>query len=267
MMSKNHTAVTQPPVSSRGERVGGRIERVWHWSMRARRRAGIRRAGVASKALCSVITLAGVALLAAGCGSSSDPGVAHLAADKGSGNTSSEGGGSHPESGASAQQKMVAFARCMRSHGATNFPEPAEGKLTLRGGPGQGINPGSAQFEAAQKACQSLLPEGGKPSPQMRKQAEERALKFSACMRSHGEPDFPEPEFHGNGATLRVKVGPGGLDPRSPQFQAAQKACQQYFGPPGSKGAPPAVPPGGEASTHGGGPGGGEQSGSPVVAP
>ncbi len=86
-------------------------------------------------------------------------------------------------------------------------------------------------------------------------------------MRSHGEPNFPEPEFQGNGVRMRLKAG-GGLDPRSSQFQAAQKACRQYFGPPGSKGGPAAgAPPGGEASTQSGGPGGGEKGGSVAVAP
>jgi hypothetical protein len=271
MMSKEHTAVPLPVPSRRG-RVGRRIERVGGWiqgarvrGKRARRGARIPRAGVASRALYSVITLAAVALIVAACGSSSDPGVAHLSSGKDAGSASSEGGGSSPEGGASAQQKMVAFANCMRSHGVANFPEPVEGKLILRGGPGQGINPGSAQFEAAQKACHNLMPEGGKLSPQKQKQAEERALKFSACMRSHGEPNFPEPEFHGGGVALRLKAGPGGLDPKSPQFQAAQKACRQYLGPPGSKGEL-APPPGGEGSTKGGGAGGGEQNGS-VAAP
>jgi hypothetical protein len=139
---------------------------------------------------------------------------------------------------------MVAYAKCMREHGVANFPEPAEGHLLVKGSPGSSLDPGSAQFRAADKQCRKLLPNGGKPSPQMQKQAEERALKFSACMRAHGEPNFPEPQFHGGGVQLTLNAG-GGLDPRSPQFQAAQKACQQYFGPPGSKGSGAVTPSGG----------------------
>jgi hypothetical protein len=38
-------------------------------------------------------------------------------------------------------------------------------------------------------------------------------------MRSHGVPDFPDPTFsNGN-------IGQRGIDPRSPQFEAAGKAC------------------------------------------
>jgi hypothetical protein len=73
-------------------------------------------------------------------------------------------------------------------------------------------------------------------------------------MRSHGVPNFPTPTFEGHAVRLALKAG-SGLDPRSPQFQAAQKACRSYFGPPGSKGALPAPqggPPGGSEKGGGG---------------
>ncbi len=48
--------------------------------------------------------------------------------------------------------------------------------------------------------------------------------KFSACMRSHGVPAFPDPI--NNGQSLRVRVGPGTpVDPSSPQYQNAVAAC------------------------------------------
>jgi hypothetical protein len=214
-----------------------------------------------------IVIVAALGLLLAGCGSASTPGVAHLSSGKDPSGAGSEGGGSAPESAASAQHKLVAYSKCMRANGVPDFPEPAEGRLLVRGGPGTGLDPGSAQFQAAEKACHKLQPQGGKPSPEMMKQAQERALKFSACMRSHGEPNFPEPEFSGAGIKMTLKAGgAGGIDPRSPQFKAAQKACQQYFGPPGSKGGPLPAPPGAGASSQGGGPGASEHS-EGVVAP
>jgi hypothetical protein len=42
-------------------------------------------------------------------------------------------------------------------------------------------------------------------------------------MRSHGVPRFPDPI--NNGATLNVQIGPGGIDPSSPQYHSAQAAC------------------------------------------
>ncbi len=215
----------------------------------------------------TIAALAGLTPLLAGCGGSSDPGVAHLSSAKGSGDSSAAGGGSQPESRAGAQQKLVAYAKCMRSNGVPGFPEPVEGGIALHAGPGSGINPGSAQFQTAEKACHKLLPEGGRPSPQMQRQIQERALQFSACMRSHGEPNFPEPEFQAGAVRLRLQAGQGGLNPSSPQFQAAQKACRKYFGPPGSKGGPLAAPPGGEASGQAGGPGGGEHGEGVAATP
>src|SRR5215468_7255891 len=57
---------------------------------------------------------------------------------------------------------------------------------------------------------------------------------FSACMRSHGVPNFPDPDAQGR---LRLQGGPGtGINPDSPQFQAAQKACHKLL-PGGEKAA------------------------------
>jgi hypothetical protein len=45
-------------------------------------------------------------------------------------------------------------------------------------------------------------------------------------MREHGI-DFPDPTFEANGGA-RVRIGKGsGIDPDSPKFQEAQKACQR----------------------------------------
>lgn len=48
-------------------------------------------------------------------------------------------------------------------------------------------------------------------------------LKFSQCMRAHGVSKFPDPNSNGV-----VAIGSSsGLDPSSPVFQNAQKACQK----------------------------------------
>jgi hypothetical protein len=216
----------------------------------------------------SAVVLASGSLVLAGCGgSSSSPGVAHLSSSGSGGSPSSGGGSSSPESRESSQRKLVAFARCMRAHGVAEFPEPTEGRLLVQGGSQNGhtsgLNPRSAQFQTASKACQKLAPNGGKPNPQLVKQAQERSLKFSQCMRAHGVPNFPDPTFSGGGVSLTLKAGgAGAIDPNSSQFKAGQKACLQYFGPPGSKGGGGvalALPPGG--------PGGGGSSQESKAAP
>ncbi len=201
--------------------------------------------------------LASATLLVAGCGgSSSSPGVAHLSSNTSS-NADPSGGASSsssPESGPPTQQQMVAYSQCMRSHGVPEFPEPTEGHLIIRSGDHNGhvtgVNPRSSQFQAAQKACAKLAPNGGKPpSPAEQAKMQQKALLFSQCMRTHGVPNFPDPEFSHSGGGVGIRIGgkgggPGGIDPNSPQFQAAQKACQSLgLGP---KGAPSA------ASTSGG---------------
>jgi hypothetical protein len=217
--------------------------------------------------------LATLALLVSGCGGSTDPGVAKLGTtaasststaatggetpgggDSASGGGGNQGGEVHSEAAIAgpgsqeAQKKMVAFAQCMRTHGVPDFPEPSEGKLIIKGGGGrgssQGLNPGSPQFQAAQKACRSLAP-APKISPQQTAAMQAQALKFSECMRSHGVPSFPDPKFEGGGVRISLHAGPGGSNPQSPQFQAAQKACQGDSPlPKGGPGVAQAVPAG-----------------------
>ena len=61
-----------------------------------------------------------------------------------------------------ALAKDIKFAKCMRSHGLPNFPDPKEtsGGITFGNGNGPlpGVEKGSPQFRAAQRACQALLP-------------------------------------------------------------------------------------------------------------
>jgi hypothetical protein len=55
-------------------------------------------------------------------------------------------------------------------------------------------------------------------------------------MRSHGVPKFPDPKFQPNGGSL-LTFGKD-VNPNSPQFKAASKACQKLL-----PGAPSAAPP------------------------
>jgi hypothetical protein len=203
-----------------------------------------------------------LALLAAGCGGGSPtPDVANL------GSTTIAAGSSTPtatSSGAEAggpqaaggqavgagrftmvggsAASMMAFSSCMRSHGVPSFPDPSsQGAISISSA--SGIDPNSPQFQSAQGACQKLLPNGGAPSPAQQAQARTRALAFSACMRSHGVPNFPDPTFSGNGGiSLRITAASGGgLDPGSPVFESAQKACASDLPGALGKAAPHAV--------------------------
>jgi len=53
-------------------------------------------------------------------------------------------------------------------------------------------------------------------------------VKFTACMRSHGVPNYPDPDDQGV-ITITVSAS---LNPSSPLFQKALAACQKLL-PPG----------------------------------
>ncbi len=73
-----------------------------------------------------------------------------------------------PQMSAEDQDKVLQFARCMREHGV-DMPDPdfsGGGAMIKIGGPGDGdqgprLDPSDETFQAAEEACQSLLPGGG----------------------------------------------------------------------------------------------------------
>ena len=85
------------------------------------------------------------------------------------------------------------------------------------------------------QACRSYLPNGGHPSAAQTDKLKAQALAMSRCMRSHGVPNFPDPTFQtgpGGGVAAGIRISGAGINPNSPAFQAAQKACAQFFGGP-----------------------------------
>ena len=60
-----------------------------------------------------------------------------------------------------------------------------------------------------------------------------QALKFVACMRSHGLPGMADPVVNVNADRVSQPI-PAGIKPNSPVFQSAQRACQKLIpgGPP-----------------------------------
>jgi hypothetical protein len=184
-----------------------------------------------------LIALALLAITAAGCGSKpTSSGVAQLPSATTTTSASSSPAGGSPTS---REDGIDKFSACMRSHGVPKFPDPTPssgGGMNLAISPGSGLDPKSPQFQAAQKTCQKLLPNGGKPDAAMQAKMQAQLLKFSACMRSHGLPNFPDPTFSNGGAQMSLGGKGSGLNPKSPVFQAAQKACQSVA--PGGKGGP-----------------------------
>jgi hypothetical protein len=69
-----------------------------------------------------------------------------------------------PQEKVAREEAVQKFARCMREHGINVHASSSGGGVQVRvgGGPGsRGPNPESPAFQAAQKACQGLMPDKG----------------------------------------------------------------------------------------------------------
>jgi hypothetical protein len=194
--------------------------------------------GPRARLLTSAALLSG-ALALAGCGGSSSLGVAHLSTSKSASSASPEGAGSSPASTASPEQAGVAFAKCMRSNGVPNFPDPKAGGGFLFHA-NTGMNPSSPAFKAAQAKCHKLMPGGGPPSTtNPSPQTLARFLKVARCMRAHGVSGFPDPRTSvpsnpfgsGSGTGVisdiegAILIFPSTIDQQSPVFTRAAAAC------------------------------------------
>jgi hypothetical protein len=135
--------------------------------------------------------------------------------------SSTTSGGAATAGGTTGSQ-LLAFARCMRSHGVPDYPDPtSSGKLPSATPQQLGVS--SAQDEVAQNACLHLLPNGdGGPSQAQVQLDRNSLLPYTRCMRSHGVSNFPDPDTRGH-----LDVGAGTDVPvNTPQFQRAFQACK-----------------------------------------
>ena len=150
-------------------------------------------------------------------------GLVLLGAAGGGPPAAASGGSSHAGKATNAQ--LLAFARCMRSKGVPNYPDPTSSGLPKETLQQLGVT--SSRFQAAQSACQHLLPNGGQgPTQAEVQQVKAEGLKFARCMRRHGVA-LPDPA-----STGRIPDPASvGIDQGSPQFEAANQACRKYRPP------------------------------------
>jgi hypothetical protein len=161
----------------------------------------------------AIVATAGITLLAAACG-----------------------GSSAPDSTTDKYAAALSYSHCMRSHGVSNFPDPARGSGGIQiSGSQSGMNPQSPTFASARQSCRHLLPHGGEPTHVDRQQALARMLRISRCMRAHGISGFPDPTasppsdragyssiMSNGGAWLAI---PNSIDVGAPAFKQAAPAC------------------------------------------
>jgi hypothetical protein len=151
---------------------------------------------------------------------------------------SANSSGSNPTA-TQARQDGVSFARCMRSHGVSSFPDPSAngGGFTLSA---PGINSSSPAFKAAETACKDLLPVKHVPYQPPTAAAYARLLHWAKCMRAHGIPGMPDPRpdpppAPGSPGTADIGtlMGDGGywvgipatVDAHSPAFARRSATC------------------------------------------
>jgi hypothetical protein len=125
----------------------------------------------------ALIAAASMALLSASC----------------SGGPSAAGAGGPSNAGGSAHSRELAYARCVRSHGVPNFPDPGSSgefnKTTL-----EQLAASNSQYPTATQTCAHLLPNsGGGPTAAQVRQEWTGMASFARCMRSHGVPGWPDP--------------------------------------------------------------------------
>ncbi len=160
-----------------------------------------------------LVVAAGLALLVAGCGSSSPSSTTGAAAVS-------------PQNLAS---EAFRFADCMRQHGVTNFPDPqvssSQGQQRVAIAVPAGVA-GSPQLKAARQACRGILPTPSQISAYVkaRQQARKQGLlSFARCVRSHGVTNFPDPTDQGQ--LTRAMLTAANVDVHAPNVLVAARAC------------------------------------------
>jgi hypothetical protein len=185
-----------------------------------------RPAALGGPAVLGALALAAAGVLLAGCAG---------------GGSASNGSLARPTtSPGSVEAAALAFARCMRSGGVPNFPDPRAGGGFLFH-TGAGVDPSSPAFQAAQAKCRRFLPPGPGSGPPPSAQAVAKMLGVARCMRGHGVPNFPDPRTtvpsnpraalggSGKGVISDIEgvilvFGPT-IEMQSPAFTRAADAC------------------------------------------
>lgn len=142
---------------------------------------------------------------------------------------SSHSTGSSASAVTRSSSPLVAFAKCMRANGVPNFPDQGHGGIEIDANPTahtltvDGITIGAPAYQVARAKCQKDMPHQS-ATPAQQAQARASILRFSKCMRGHGVRNFPDPKFI-NGPDGNQRVDLPGINPQSPAFQTAAKAC------------------------------------------
>jgi len=133
---------------------------------------------------------------------------------------SPESSGTASTAESASYRANIAFSQCMRTHGVPDFPDPQPGSnFSLSGpltGPAADTTSGKATI-----ACEHLLPNGPVSSNgSVSTQELAEGVALAQCLRSHGEPSFPDPTVVNGGLSFDF------TSVSTSQFKAAVSACR-----------------------------------------
>jgi hypothetical protein len=144
----------------------------------------------------------------------------------GSSSASSSTSGSQPTQAQiqQAQQDVVRFSDCMRSHGVSNLPDPTTSPRGFK----ESLDPSTAHspaFLSAVTVCRHLLPNHGQPNQSPAPSPAQIAafMAFARCIRSHGFPSFPDPTSSGD--LTHEMLASAGINLHQPAVLRAGYAC------------------------------------------
>lgn len=188
------------------------------------------RAGAAGLLLITVLAACGGGAAPSGVATLQSPGAGESAPS------------ASPSATLDPETAQLEFARCMRENGI-DMPDPGSGAGGAIQIGGDGLD--ADKMQAAFEACRQYMGTAAEGPLAMDPEMQDKLIEFAGCMRDNGV-DFPDPDFSGGGGSISIG-GPGGIDPSSSEFQAAQEACQSILGDLGPRfdGAGPAGGPGG----------------------
>jgi len=162
------------------------------------------------------------AILVAGCGGGSSPGVANVGSSTTTRSSTVSSSGGSPTAAQLLQEQRDAtrFADCMRSHGVPDFPDPTVAPRAFK----QAFDTQSPAFQSADAACAHLLP-AGQPNqnPPPTHAQIDALLAFARCLRRHGFPGFPDPS--GSGQLTHQMLAKAGIDLHDAAVVEAADAC------------------------------------------
>ena len=124
---------------------------------------------------------------------------------------------------------MLAFSKCMRSHGLPSFPDPGakiSGPYDSIGGVDipQTIDMQAPAFQNAMTSCHGLLSRdlSSQGKPPITAALKASLIAHAQCMRAHGVPRYQDPKFPPTGGIMLTDAG---TNPQSPAYQHAAAVC------------------------------------------